>query len=246
MKKAYIVLLSFAILLLSCDKKDNPLSGRGSNGGTLGSASRDLLSSATYKKLIIEIHYMTGMRPTDNTVTNLKNFLNSVVDKPAGVEVIINEVPATGKSNYSLNDITALESKYRSAFNDGDDIAVHFLFVDGAYTDENVLGIAYRSTSMVVFESVVIANSGGLLRPSKEKLETTVVDHEFGHILGLVNLGSAMQTSHADVNNKNHCNNEDCLMYFQVNTTANVGNLMNSNPVLDANCKADLKANGGK
>lgn len=74
-----------------------------------------------------------------------------------------------------------------------------------------------------------------------------MLEHEVGHLLGLVDLGSPMQTNHKDVAHGNHCNNSGCLMYYTSETTDILGFLLTGAiPTLDANCIADLKANGGK
>ena len=90
-------------------------------------------------------------------------------------------------------------------------------------------------------------NSGGIGQASRTKLESTVLEHEFAHILGLVDAGSNMQTIHKDGTHGSHCNNSDCLMYYTSETTDILGFLITGNiPVLDASCKADITANGGK
>ena len=43
---------------------------------------------------------------------------------------------------------------------------------------------------MVIFGKTIHDNSGALGQTSRTKLESTVLDHEFGHILGLVDIGS--------------------------------------------------------
>ena len=57
-----------------------------------------------------------------------------------------------------------------------------------------------------------------------------------------------MQENHEDTEHPKHCNDEDCLMYWAAETGAGITNManMNSAPVLDSQCLADLKANGGK
>ena len=79
-------------------------------------------------------------------------------------------------------------------------------------------------------------------------METTVVSHEFGHILGLTNLGSDMQEDHEDDAHPKHCDVEICLMYWATESSAGLDNMLNmtSAPQLDAQCIADLQANGGK
>ena len=70
------------------------------------------------------------------------------------------------------------------------------------------------------------------------------MSHEFGHILGLTNAGTVMQSDHEDANHKRHCNVSSCLMYWEAESGTNLfgGNI----PQLDAQCIADLQANGGK
>ncbi|MES2630122.1 MAG: hypothetical protein V4616_14250 [Bacteroidota bacterium] len=242
------LLFSISLLLvMSCVKKDDPLRDDGANGKALGASARDLLSSSKFKALVVEIDYMTGMRPTDATISNLQGFVASVVNKPSGVRIVLNEIPAQGKSAYALKDINAIETLNRSSFNTGDTIATYILVTDGAYNEPNVLGLAYRNTSMCIFGKTINENTGGLFRPSKDKLESTVAEHEFGHILGLVNVGTPMQKDHQDTQHGGHCTNSSCLMYYQVETTDVVANLMTANiPTLDIDCRADLTANGGK
>ena len=65
------------------------------------------------------------------------------------------------------------------------------------------------------------------------------------YLMGLVNQGSPMQKDHLDHGNGAHCINSHCLMYYDVEKSTVGGNLF-SIPTLDADCEADLKANGGK
>jgi hypothetical protein len=90
-------------------------------------------------------------------------------------------------------------------------------------------------------------NSGGFSQPSRETVETTVLQHEFGHILGLVGNGTPTVQDHQDEANGAHCDVDTCLMYFAVRTSDFVNNLMGGNvPELDSQCIQDLQANGGK
>ncbi|NNC69731.1 MAG: membrane metalloprotease, partial [Flavobacteriaceae bacterium] len=66
--------------------------------------------------------------------------------------------------------------------------------------------------------------------------------------LGLVNVGSPMQTHHQDTAHGKHCIEEECLMYYTAETGEGLVNMLSggSVPSLDTQCKADLQANGGK
>ena len=104
-----------------------------------------------------------------------------------------------------------------------------------------------RQPQWAEIRSTITNFSGGANQTTRTKLETTVLDHEFGHLLGLTNLGTPMVTPHEDAAHMSHCNNSSCLMYYSTQTTVMGGILLSGPiPVLDANCKSDLTANGGK
>ena len=190
---------------------------------------------------------MPGFQPDAAAVNNLVNFINSLTNKPGGVTVVQTQIAASGKAVLSLNDIATIEKNNRTVYTSGSQLGVYFLYTDGNYSEAGVLGLAYRNTSMSILGKTIHDNSGGVTQASRTKLESTVLEHEFAHILGLVDIGSSMQTNHKDAAHGNHCNNSSCLMYYASETTDILGILITGNiPVLDANCKADLSANGGK
>lgn len=246
----YLLCLAAGLLFTTC-KKETALFPGGVNGQTTGASAHDLLSSAKYNSLVIEIQYMPGFQPDQQAIANLKNQLSGFLNKPGGITVTQTQISSTGKSKLTLDDIIDIEQKNRTQFSDGDKIAAYFVCVDAGYVDDNangqVLGVAYRNTSMAIFQKTIQDNSGSITQPSRTKLETTVIEHEFGHILGLVDLGTPMKSNHKDSAHGNHCNVSSCLMYWSVETTDILGNLITGNiPTLDSQCVADLKANGSK
>ncbi|MBU2020539.1 MAG: peptidase [Bacteroidetes bacterium] len=253
MKKLIIItiLLGASLVTFQACKKDSRIKVEKNHRKQTGSSANDLLSNDQYKSLVVEIQYMTGFRPTDEAMTRLTNFLQERLNKSNGISLSFTEIGAQGKSSYSFDDIKKIEENNRSEFTAKKQIAAYFLFLDGEFSGNSgsskVLGAAYYNTSMVIFQKTIINNSGGLSQPSRDKLETTVINHEFGHILGLVNLGTSMQSFHQDTENGAHCDNEDCLMNWIVETDGVIGSLFGSPiPSLDQNCIKDLQANGGK
>ena len=214
---------------------------------SVGASANDLLSAGKYKSLKIEVQYMTGYAPDAAALNHLQNILNSYLNKPAGFSIVTKEISASSSSVLSIDQVRSIEEQNRTVFTSGDQLGVYFLYTNGKFSDVNVLGAAYRNTSMVIFGKTIHDNSGGLGQVSRTKLESTVLDHEFGHILGLVDIGSPMQTNHKDAAHGNHCNNTNCLMYYASETTDILGVLLTGNiPPFDANCINDMKANGGK
>ncbi len=213
----------------------------------VGASANELLSSGTYKSLKIEIQYMTGYAPDASALTHLQNVLNTYLNKPSGITIVTKEITASSSSALSIDQVRNIEEQNRTVFTGGDQLGVYVLYTNGDFTDNNVLGAAFRNTSIVIFGKTIHDNSGALGQTSRTKLEGTVLDHEFGHILGLVDIGSPMQTNHKDAAHGNHCSNTNCLMYYSSDSKDILGFLLTGNiPPFDANCIADMHANGGK
>lgn len=249
--KGTLLICSFLIFTITACKKSDTVSGipaiSSENNKVVGASANELLSASKYTSVKIEIQYMPGFQPDATAVNNLTNFINALINKPAGVSVIQTQIASAGKTVLSLTDIATIEKNNRTSYTSGTQLGVYFLFTDGNYSEGNVLGLAYRNTSMSILGKTIHDNSGGIGQASRTKLESTVLEHEFAHILGLVNIGSPMQSNHQDAAHGNHCNNTNCLMNYASETTDILGILLTGNiPTLDANCKADLTANGGK
>ena len=60
---------------------------------------------------------------------------------------------------------------------------------------------------------------------SAEEIENSVLVHEFGHLLGLVNLVYKSPVDHEDKDHPGHSNNEDSVMYWAIES-ANLGNII--------------------
>ena len=224
------------------------------NGGSVPTAivSRDILSAEKYDRMIVEIQYAAGFEPPTGALDHLRNFLQARLNKPGGITFVSNEIAAPGKATYTPEDIRNIEKENRTQYSEGNTLATYFFFADGGYShdteESKVLGIAYGSTSMALFQKTIEDFSGGLTQPSAVLLTSTVMNHEFSHILGLVNNGTPIQSEHQDTAHGKHCNVQECLMYWAAETSQGLEDLLglSSPPPLDAQCIADLKANGGK
>ena len=240
------------LLVLSCQKSktlfaNNPDGPDYLHNRSTGASANEILSAGKYNSLKIEIQYMTGYPPDAVAVTHLQNMLNTYINKPGGITVVTKEITPVSSTVLTIDQVKNIEETNRTVFTTGTQIALYILYTNGNYTDNNVLGIAYRNTSIVIFGKNIYDHSGGLGQTSRTKLEATVNEHEFGHLMGLVDLGSPMQNNHKDATNGNHCNNSNCLMYYASETNDILGVLLTGNiPAPDVNCAADLHANGGK
>lgn len=244
----YLVLI---LLFWGCT---NSGSGNNDSGSTYshiqstGASANDFLSDDNFTSLTIEIDYVEGYQPSQVAIDNLQAFLEQRVNKPGGISIHIDDAISSPQNNsFTSEEIYALEQQHRDYYSEDNTIAAYFLILDGAYERENVLGVAYLNTSMALFEDVIRQNTGGFGQPSAATVEASVLMHEFGHILGLVNIGTDAVQAHEDAENEAHCNVESCLMYWAIQTTDLMGNLTGGEiPDLDAQCIQDLQANGGK
>lgn len=238
---ALYVALVFSLAFASCQKQDVV----GSHDyKTLGSSAHNILVASPYSILKIEIQYMRGFAPDSASVSHLIKFLNDHINKPGGIQIVQSEIAGSGKPVLSIDEIVSIEKSNRTVFTGNNVLAVHILITDGAYDKPNTLATSYWNTSFCVFGKTLNDDLGVFRFGDKTNLLTTLFEHEFGHLLGLVNQGSAMQSNHSDPSNAAHCNNPDCLMYYNIEMSA-IGGIF-SVPELDANCEADLRANGGK
>lgn len=257
MKKTRCLLLVFLTVLVSCgsDALDQDLTDQMNEGEDqlsnrlpVGASSRDLLSAENYTSLRIEILQVGSYTLPQSSEQYLLNFIEQRLHKPLGVSVVRRSIPATNEEALTIAEIDDIEKEYRASYNNGQELAIYFLVADTDYAIPNVLGVAYKNTSMAIFQKRIEELSGGLGQVSTSLLTSTVIAHELGHIMGLVNVGSPMRSPHQDEANGKHCTSASCLMYYSVENASGLEDLLGSSepPRLDDFCLEDLKANGGK
>lgn len=239
------IIIAFTMLFVSCQKDSSEVYD---HKQSVGASHKDLILDDTYKSLIVEIQYPEGFEPTQQTIDNLLTLIDQTTTKSKGITVHKKKISMGVGSDYSIQAIKDIEDTRRDYITRGDTLAIYFLFLNDDYEgnqgNSKVLGVAYRNTSMALFEKTIHDLSGGFGQPDQWLLESSVTNHEFGHILGLVNNHLPMETNHQDHDNGHHCDNEDCLMYWLAETGGFVNNLIGVSqvPSLDQNCLNDLQA----
>lgn len=251
----YLILILFPVIIYSCSDGLTGSDGDRNRPQPFnhkvnpGDSAKAFLEGDQYSTLNLEIDYMEGYEPTQRALDSLETFLQKHLNKENINIGVPNSIPAAGQNAYTANEIRNLEEQHRDHFTGAgsDTLWAYFLFVDGEFNEANVLGIAYWSSSMAFFGQTIADNSGGIGQDNQYELEGTVFRHEFGHIMGLVNAGTPMVEPHQDGANGHHCTEENCVMYYQTNTTDFFANTMDGNlPDLLQYCQADVQANGGK
>lgn len=219
-----LVLSAFFLLLLGCSGSSDddgpeppPTIDKSGNLMATGSSANDILSNDTFTRLRIEIAYVTGFRPTPRAIENFVNFVRLRTFKQ-DIELIYTELPPTDEESLTLEEVAQLESENRTAYNEGDTLAIYIYFADAPADDDDeeeglvTLGAVYRNTSMIIHQATVWSLAAQSIFITITDVETATLEHEFGHLFGLVDLGTEPVNDHEDPEAANHCNVEGCLM----------------------------------
>lgn len=225
-------------LFTSCDNGSNeeeeeemqelPVDKSGNLLGT-GDSANDLLSGMFFTKVQIEIAYVTGFRPSAAAIGELEDFIREHTFK-TDIEFVYNVLESPNQDSLELEEIDDLEQENRTIYNHGETIGVYIYFSDAPAVGDDLeeglvtLGAVYRNTSMVIYESTVQHLAGLSSSISIADVETATLNHEFGHLFGLVNIGTTPINDHEgtttdDSGNTigtNHCNVPGCLMLAEL------------------------------
>lgn len=268
MKKYFAHFAGLFLLLLvgvACSKDESPDPDpqpgidRSANLLATGDSAEDLLTNTDFDNIRIQIAYVEGFRPTDEALANLRNFLLQRTFKD-NVSFEFLALPSPDEESLTLQEIAVLENENRTLYNDGRTLAVYIYFADAPADGDDLdggtftLGAVYRNTSMVIHERTLRSISARSLLISTADVETATLNHEFGHLFGLVALSTPEVNPHEDPEAANHCNIDGCLMQAKLEFGASAKEVLESRaakgaaavPVLDAECLRDLQAMGGR
>jgi len=253
MRTSVYFLLIFSFIFFQCKKNtESPQEYPNyqepySHNLDAGGSAKDFLRGSIFKSLKIEIQYMPGLEPDAVAIEMFVDLLKEYLNKPSGIFVELKQVDPTLKTIFTTGDISDIEFRNRTVFTNGNQLGAYILIVNGAYYNGSILGLAYKNTSVCLFGEPINFFSTGITDNRKAKLIAMLLEHEFGHLFGLVDMGTFMSVDHLDPDNGNHCDNSTCLMHhtYEANTHDFVGKFVDI-PFFDANCIADMHANGGK
>lgn len=216
----------------------------------------DYLSDEKYGRILVEIDHAVGKAPRQTALDLLLQRMKERLNKPDGVEFEIHSFE-TSETRWTADGIRAAEKTQRDHRSGGATAALHILYLPGRYqgdTDtQRVLGVAYSPSSIAIFVDNV--NEAGIpvnpLVPLPFKsadVENSVLVHEFGHVLGLVNLATKMVKPHeaTEQGQRGHSTNPDSVMYYKVETFE-IRSFTEPPPTqFDADDISDLRAAGGR
>lgn len=227
-----------------------------------GADAVNILSEAEYSSITIEFAYSEGNRPKQNSLDELKEFINARAHKSGGITYVETVIPAPSEAPFTYNELIEIEEEHRTQFRNGTNLAFWILMVNDVILNEdgtedtNTLAAVYYNTSMYLSIPVITTAAKNAPISGYDGMESSTLQHEFGHWMGLVNTletGDPVhpdEGEHEDIENKGHCKVDTCLMYWGSNNPYHggyVSRLQNGFLVeLGELCIADLVAKGGK
>ncbi|WP_413995756.1 hypothetical protein [Maribacter sp. 2307ULW6-5] len=232
MKKKWSLLLFVLVALaMSCtdrETEEGPVDKTANLRGT-GDSANDILSNTRYDKLEVEIAYVTNFRPTNQAMREFREFLQQHTFKE-DIQMKFTELPSPDEEELTIERVAELESQNRTAYTRGSTLAVYIYFADapaeGDEMDEGLvtLGAVYRNTSMIIHAETIRRLAATTSLISRGDVEGATLNHEFGHLFGLVNLGSPpVNPEHEDTEAPNHCNVAGCLMRAELQFGVSTG-----------------------
>ncbi|MFP3947899.1 MAG: hypothetical protein ACLFWG_04145, partial [Longimicrobiales bacterium] len=107
-----------------------------------GTSAEDFLRDDDFTRLTIEIDYVGELHPDQRALDSLEVFLERRLHKPDGIDIFLDESIPSGSSPYSADDIRAMEQEHRDTYSEEGELAAYYIFLDGEYEEQNVLGVA--------------------------------------------------------------------------------------------------------
>lgn len=196
--------------------------------GPVGSLNHQHLQANPFSKLILEIDYANSTPPDQNAVDTFISTIKQYVNKPGGVAQAGNNSFASQKETYTSKDLLDLAQKYRTNYSAGDTVTLYVLFINGSFAEnKNALGVALNSSMFVIFKDKINQATTALVFASE--IERAVLNHELGHLLGLVNINYQSSMDHEDANNPHHSNNRESVMFWAIEDVS-VANILRFGP----------------
>lgn len=246
--KRYIHVLVVAALAAGCSPSDDDDSPGSSQ------EPQTYISSDTHTRLVFELDAVDGVTPRAEALDYVVDRVGAVVDKPDGLEFVVDSTIESRGSDHiwTFEELQQLAKETLDLNVEEGTAKIHVLYLDGSYESDGgvTLGVAWKNKHLAMFSDAIDSSCDRPLVGDRlcRIAESSVLLHEVGHVLGLVNNGIDMVEDHQDDQHGAHDESEDCVMYWAYESAqiidVLVERLAGDSPELDfdAQCKADLAA----
>jgi len=180
-----------------------------------------------YDRIVIELYSTTTSRHSPEAIKILKAKMEEYRICRADQIFVVSQTPSA-VSNIAWNSdlLRALEARERTLHDRKPKdrfLIIWIAYVPGIYVVPNRLntvGLKYGNTSIAIFQ-----------KGFNSSYEASILVHELGHIIGLVDR-SKRSDPPVNPNRPNHCNNQNCVMFWRVNPAGK----------FDGKCQRDIRA----
>jgi hypothetical protein len=221
---------------------------------------QQIIAAEPYSRLVIEVDYVPGREPRQSSIDELEAILESVLDKPGGVQVVLDEELATQGPDHAwtIDERVQLAIATSNLQVDDDTIKIHTLSLDGRAIEDDsmdgvLLGVAWGFENIVLWRDTLDGGCMGvgmLVDELCAQAELLIWQHEVGHVVGLVDGGLPMVDNHLDPTPGagKHDVDHACVMFREYEgldaIDATLDRVLMGGPAieLDAACLADIEA----
>ncbi|HZN15139.1 MAG TPA: hypothetical protein VFB78_12760 [Acidimicrobiales bacterium] len=202
-----------------------------------------VLQPAPAKKVVIEIQAQDGVGPRPAALAHVVAILKRVTGGKT-IETPRVALPA-GPTTWNYDQLADYADRFGKAKSGGDTVVIKAQWVHGSAPSAGTLGGAHRADLLTMFADRYKDHEG--LAVTVDDLETAIITHEFGHMLGLVDLW--LNTGRGDYKSDpapggHHSPNKRSVMYYAVETSDLAIVFSGGKPPteFDADDEADLAA----
>lgn len=194
-------------------------------GESSGGLTEDYIRSDRFTGLVVEVDKAPSVPVSEFARDELALGLAPLLDKPAGVSVVIDDETLPGPADgiaWTFDELRALAKERFDYVVDANTVKIHTLWVSGGYYSGGdsinaVLELAWSNRYIAMFaDSITAACLGRSFRATQilcAVAQLSIWTHEVGHVLGLVNNGTSMQEPHEALDAPGHDVREDCVMF---------------------------------
>lgn len=233
MKKLLTII--FLFLITACGKDDSGIESHVLINKTQTQSNLNMLLKST-TKVSVDVIYEAGAEPyIGNNFRNkpywsvLETNMKAIYDaRGMDVEIVVPTqlsdmtlIDIQNKDSWTAEQISSLANQYKKIPSSSTQAALQAVFVKGYFNNgsevnQNVIGINVTGTTIIaIFKDVIKRMNDNKDSATAKFTEQSTLVHEFGHAIGLVNNGVKQISSHQDPEHGAHCNNPDCVMYWQ-------------------------------
>lgn len=190
-------------------------------------------------RVVVEVDVQDGASLPSGALDHLRATLAGLTASEVVLDV--DGVFASERTDWSTADLRATSDATRDVRSDATTATLHLLVVRGGHVRDgettSAIGLAYSASQIAVFPDRW-SDLGGSLLGTSEQVARSVLVHELGHLLGLVNLTYTSAIDHEDPDHPGHSSNRGSVMYWAIESTA-IGQVF-SGPPPDTFDDADL------